>query len=481
MNEYNDESRSFMNLLVDGDNASTISLALLKAQEEKAELDYQLSESLDTIRSLTPECDKLDYALAASSGILCGVIDIFLVGSPQDSLLGKVSDKWVADRTKAFAKLTGWNPKDGLDEDKSLKSAITHLEKKYKIPYDQTGWGESGRLRFDLNPTDHHFKSLAHNPSLLGLFYSVLDQFCNTSHFISDGELITLQKADDRFELQGHDVPSKLFCATANWIGHLISDRSGSSGSKSRGMGIPSPLWTWTNDIIALKSEMGIPVTEFDKSINDLALNIYTQGYDARFQAAQAIPVFINELITRLMYSIRRLSGYLINNPSDTWLFKQIWEVCEPFSNATVKRMLTVAHGTFCAMDIGDAAIRGVSTGNVAEFAMRVNIVGVGRFAVSVVGEVDSANQRRDAEDQCRVIENKQAVLNDYIEGLKILADVYDDSGLLDFVDDLQSSDAYNNAFDKTILLAEKRNVDESKIFRDKSDIDNYFQGGKKL
>ena len=32
-----------------------------------------------------------------------------------------------------------------------------------------------------------------------------------------------------------------------------MSDVSGSSGSKGRGMGIPSPLWTWTNDIIAIK------------------------------------------------------------------------------------------------------------------------------------------------------------------------------------------------------------------------------------
>lgn len=26
--------------------------------------------------------------------------------------------------------------------------------------------------------------------------------------------------------------------------------------------------------------------------------------------------------------------------------------MCEPFKNATVKHMLTIAHGTFCMMDI---------------------------------------------------------------------------------------------------------------------------------
>ena len=61
--------------------------------------------------------------------------------------------------------------------------------------------------------------------------------------------------------------------------------------------------------------------------------------------------------------------------------FSLLWKSCEPFSNATVKRMLTIAHGTFCLIDIGDASVRGFISGvgsfNVVEFIMRVNIVGV--------------------------------------------------------------------------------------------------------
>lgn len=104
---------------------------------------------------------------------------------------------------------------------------------------------------------------------------------------MSGGELISLQEADGTFELQGNDVPSKLFCGFVNWFGNLVSDMSGSSNSKGRGMGIPSPIWSWTNDIIVIKRKLNIPVSEFDKSINELALEIYKQGYDARFQAAQ--------------------------------------------------------------------------------------------------------------------------------------------------------------------------------------------------
>ena len=62
-----------------------------------------------------------------------------------------------------------------------------------------------------------------------------------------------LEEAKNKFKLEGRSFLSKLFCGIFNWLGHLISDVSGSYGSVckgNRGMGIPSPLWTWINDII---------------------------------------------------------------------------------------------------------------------------------------------------------------------------------------------------------------------------------------
>lgn len=39
----------------------------------------------ENILKLTPDCDALDYGIAACSGVLCGVFDIFLVGLPDKS------------------------------------------------------------------------------------------------------------------------------------------------------------------------------------------------------------------------------------------------------------------------------------------------------------------------------------------------------------------------------------------------------------
>ena len=276
--------------------ASDIKTALSTAEGELDLVSSKLEESLDSLKKLTPECDKTDYILSACSGALCGVIDVFLVGKPGESPIGEITDKWFANRTEDFAKLCGWTGDNG-----NLSSAVRHLEKKFKIPYDQNGIGDIAKGLLGLTPTNHHFKSLGHNPTILGLFFSILDQFTNTSHFVSEGELITFSKFDCDFHLEGKNIPSKLFCGFVNWFGHLISDISGSSSSKGRGMGIPSPFWSWTNDIITIKRKLNLPVGEFDKSINKLALDIYKQGYDARFQTAQAIPVFVNELLVRII------------------------------------------------------------------------------------------------------------------------------------------------------------------------------------
>ena len=159
-----------------------------------------------------------------------------------------------------------------------------------------------------------------------------------------------------------------------------------------------------------------------------------------------------------------------------------LWKSCEPFSNATVKRMLTVAHGTFCIIDIGDATIRGFEKGigsfNVFEFVLRLNVVGVGRFAISLYGETKRAISYDHARESSDFAAKEITIVENYIEGLKILSAKYDDARLLTFIADFKKSDAYIKAFERSVQLAELRNVPANRILKDKADIDRYF-GGK--
>jgi len=459
----------------DFDFLSTIEKAQDEANKELSEINKQITDNEEMIKKLTPDCDMVDYILATCSGAICGIIDIFLVSKPNQSQFQNLTDKWFEDRTKDFARINGWN-----NDTDSLESAIRYLEKKFKVPYDQNGMGESGKVFLGLTPDNHHFMSLGHNPSILGLFFSILNQFNNTSSFVSNGELI-IHSSNNSFELQGNDIPSKIFCGFINWFGHIISDISGSSSSTGRGMGIPSPLWSWSNDVIAIKRSLRIPVSDFDKSINELAVEIYKKGYDTRFQVAQMIPVFINELIVRFLYSTRRLIQYFMNNSISDFTFSKLWEKCEPFSNSTVKRMLTVAHGTFCLVDISDAVaqgfIHGAGTFNVKEVVIRLNLPSLGRFSISLYGELDRTIKKTSNANEIKYLKMREIIVNDYIDGLNELSEIYNDNTLSNFVKDFESSDLYIKAFNKSVMLAEKRNVDSDKILRNKASIDNYFNG----
>ena len=103
--------------------ASSIESAISAAENEMAVLD----ETIESVKDIKPHCDKLDYALAASSGAICGLIDIFLVGKPGESPVGDLTDKWFEKRTVDFAKWCGWS-------DDTKKTPLKFLEEKFKIP-----------------------------------------------------------------------------------------------------------------------------------------------------------------------------------------------------------------------------------------------------------------------------------------------------------------------------------------------------------
>lgn len=166
------------------------------------------------------------------------MIDIFLVGSPGNSKLGNWTDKQVDKTVTNFAKKLGWKPSHGKSDD--ANSAIGFLERKFKVNYDQRRPSDVNN-KFLISPKTHHMMSLGHSPDVIGLFFSILNQFTNTSSFIAEGKVITIDT--EHFELYGSNFITKLLCGFSNWIGHIMSDIAGCSKSHSRGTGIVIPFF----------------------------------------------------------------------------------------------------------------------------------------------------------------------------------------------------------------------------------------------
>lgn len=338
--------------------------------DHKSNIEYPLmvnNKENQALLQADDKCDKYDYLVAVACGAIGGMIDIFLVGAPGDSKLGKWTDVQVDNAVKGFAKMSGWNPKEAKKN--NVASAIHFLETKFKINYDQKNINDVGNL-FNIRPINHHIMSLSHSPDVIGLFFSVLNQFTSTSSFIVNGQVITINT--ETFELQGNNFISKLFCGIANWFGHIISDMAGSSGSKGRGTGVVMPFYELFQFCKFGKFDVG----KDKQDLATIATRAFQEGYDFRFGLALAIPVVITDLSIRLIWSLRRCFQY----------GKPIKECIPTSKHADLRIMLLFGNGTLCVMDGIDAGIR--SGGNYLAFFMRLNLIAWFRFVTLVLKEV---------------------------------------------------------------------------------------------
>ncbi|MBQ9361762.1 MAG: hypothetical protein IJT96_12075 [Lachnospiraceae bacterium] len=319
------------------------------------------------------KCDKFDYLIGVACGAIGGFIDIFCVGTPKDSILCKFTDAQVDEIVKKFAKLNGWQPRAGNEN--NVKSAIGFLENGrlksgntgYRINYDQKTGKEVNDL-FRMSPSNHHMKSLGHAPDIIGLFFSVLNQFTSTSSFVSDGKLINI--STESFELMGSNFISKIFCGIVNWIGHLMSDIAGSSGATDRGSGIVIPFYELFG--FCNFGKFG----KHRQSLATIAVMAFENGYDFRYGMAMAIPVIIIDLLIRLMWAIRKHFQYGY----------ELKECLPTNKNADLRVMILVGNGVLCVMDVVDAGVK--SEGNFLLFFMRLNIIAWFRMVSLVVKEV---------------------------------------------------------------------------------------------
>lgn len=332
----------------------------------------------------TAKCDKYDYLIAASCGAFAGVIDIFLVGVPGQSPLGKLTDSGAdalvkdfasSDLIKKFGKQVGWKPRAGNED--NVASAIGFLERNFGVNYDQRHTADVDGL-FNMSTRNHHFKSLSHSPGIVGLFFSILDQFTNTSSFLSDGKFIridTTEKSDVR--LQGDTFSAKLIAGAFNWLAHIMSDVAGSSGSRGptstgRGSGVAIPFM----QLFQLCNFGSFQVGKDKQTLAEVMTRVFQEGYDLRFGVAMAVPVILEECMIKTLWVIK--THYYSEKP---------WNECVPTSkHADLRIMLLVGNASLCIVDGADAAVR--SGGNAVAFVLRLNLIAWAKLIILILKEL---------------------------------------------------------------------------------------------
>lgn len=386
--------------------------------EEELQVTQDQIEILDkNIEHFTNRADQIDNMVAVGSGVLAGMIDVLWVG---EFSLDRGTE-WGRDKVNKFvenvAKWTGYTPKEGASADDRLRGAIVHLEKKYGAPSDSNTPEFGGGKQ-------HHLRDFAHHPTPVGLVFSILTQFtCKSYGTDTAGAFIVVDVKN--YDLIGKDIAQKFLFGVVYWCFHLISDMAGSSNNAGAGTGIPGPILSLFKELSSLpifKDKDGVNwlSKNISKLFNGTLLadrdengNILADGvrrFDLRAEigvayelSRQALPVLVNECIVRGFYFIRRLFTEVAEKPS----FREIeWGKTLPWSNRTVRRMLTISTGTFTAIDLADAAIRaalksgGTPAGFGAQFVLRVNFVGLGRFAIAFYSDLSMGYRRNRFRDE---------------------------------------------------------------------------------
>ncbi len=137
------------------------------------------------------------------------------------------------------------------------------------------------------------------------------------------------------------------------------------------------------------------------------------------------------------------------------------WQQTIPFGNRTVGRMITIASGTFVAVDAADAAIRaiietgGINPATLKSFLLRINIVGVGRFAVALTVDGVSGYKKGRLENERMRLQREMLALY----GIKAS---YLDEGMWIAAEDATKEvyaavDSFNQAVQATMESFEKR------------------------
>ena len=361
-----------------------------------------------------------DYKMAAASGVVAGLCDAIFVG--KFSL--DRANEWGSEKVNEFVV---WVAKQHSGfKGESLRDAIHFLEDQYPFVGDKYTAEFGGGLQ-------HHLRDFSHHFSLEGLVFSILTQFTGKVYGTNqNGDFIAVPVEEQWFKegLIGDTVCEKLFLGTVRWFFHMASDAPGSSSNPGQGTGIPGAFLSIIKELSALPvfknamdSGMGLRkllskmfngtlFTQVDDEGRKVLrrFNLRTEIGIVHVLGRQALPVLLNECLTRGCYFLHHLYLEMKNNEVDSLddLSQLDMGVVLPFNNSRVVRMVSIASATFTAVDLADAAIRAALVGILVRgfdgklFLLKINYVGVTRLVFAIGVDVKTVWERRASHRQRR-------------------------------------------------------------------------------
>ena len=346
-----------------------------------------------------------DYVVAAASGTLMGALSVLWQKDFNLADARKLGSEKIEKIVIGAAQRVGLKK-----ENPSIADAIRFLEDNFPFVGDKLTDVFGGGLQ-------HHLRDFSHHPSPVGLVCSILMQFTGKGFgTATDGSFVIADLPGETLKngmLFGRNAEEKFLYGTLNWVLHLISDMAGSSSTPGAGTGIPGPILSFLKEASALPFFRDMSIAHEDKVAtfsqwvskafngtllkdqdgNPLRFDLRTEVGLASQILTQVPAVLANECIVRGFYTITRFIDEL--RRSDVSSVKDLGRINPsrflPLNSRALTRMLTVASGAFVVINTSIAAVRaaveGAASGEVGAvplFFMRLNYVGIGRFAFAL-------------------------------------------------------------------------------------------------
>lgn len=337
-----------------------------------------------------PESDKTYYAIAAASGILTGALSMLHLKEEQLQAIEDFKDKEWKPLIVSLANFVGYKKSDYKGASKYLVTrAVRTVEKNEK--------------------TKECLTVLAEHPSLAGLVFSVLQQFCGKAISVSDNGTISKHKLPDYYVV-GDTNAEKIVYAVFYWLFALAADEAISKRHVLDEMGISKELLAKIKEFANIPFIKDIPSNyeESERKFSEWLKNtiagaeLYSEddddnkkvnplfallGFALNF-AEDAFPVLVNECIVRSLYMLVRICGEVKNRHVTS--FDELMMIPAkdilPVDDHVLSRMSLIASASFVGANIAGATLKAVKDKKQNgkkfsdTFLAEINIAGIGRF-----------------------------------------------------------------------------------------------------
>ena len=280
------------------------------------EIDSSLKQDADDESAVVLEktdrkATKLDYGVAAASGLLTGVLSILWMKEFSLENAKNLGDEDAKKFVINVARTQGFNPRNGDSADDVLRKSIAFLENRFPSLGDKL----TNEFGCGLN---HHLRDFSHHFSVVGLLWSILMQFTGKGYGTdTDGRFIVLPIPDNA--APADKFVRRIINGTITWCFHIISDMAGSSNAPGKGTGIPGVIGSLLKEASALPLFRNLSINHNDDQIsfsqwvsklfngtlirdkdgNPLRFDLRAEMGYAKLLIDQAKPVLINECIVR--------------------------------------------------------------------------------------------------------------------------------------------------------------------------------------